>query len=232
MEEEQQKMGMPLIGDDAPSFTAKTTMGEIKFPQDYKGKWVILFSHPADFTPVCTTEFMTFASMHEDFKRLNTELIGLSIDSIYAHIAWLRTIKEKIEYNGMKDVEVKFPVIEDLRMDVAHKFGMLQPNASSTQAVRAVFIMDPNAKVRAILYYPLSNGRNMHEVKRLLVAMQKSDKEGIATPANWEPGKDVIIPPPGSCGTAKERVESKEEDTYCLDWFICFKKDKPSKKPA
>jgi peroxiredoxin (alkyl hydroperoxide reductase subunit C) len=222
---DEERVTMPLIGDDAPAFTAKTTRGDIKFPEDYKGKWVILFSHPADFTPVCTTEFMTFASMQDEFKALNTELIGLSIDSIYAHIAWLRTIKEKIEFKGMKNVEVNFPVIEDIRMDVAKKFGMVQPNASNTQAVRAVFIIDPKAKVRAVLYYPLSNGRNMSEIKRLLLAMQKSDAEGIATPANWQPGDDVIIPPPGSCGVAKERVEQKEEGKYCLDWFICFKKE-------
>ena len=215
---------MPLIGEKAPEFKAKTTMGEIEFPKDYEGKWVILFSHPADFTPVCTTEFMTFASMQEDFRRLNTELIGLSIDSIYAHIAWLRTIKEKIEYKGMKDVEVMFPVIEDLKMDVANKFGMVQPKASTTQAVRAVFIMDPDAIIRAILYYPLSNGRNMDEIKRLIIALQKTDSEGIATPANWQPGDDVIIPPPGSCGSAKERVEKEEEGKYCLDWFMCFRK--------
>jgi peroxiredoxin (alkyl hydroperoxide reductase subunit C) len=208
---EEEIVTMPLIGDDAPSFKAVTTMGEINFPKDYKGKWVILFSHPADFTPVCTTEFMTFATMQEEFRELNTELIGLSIDSIYAHIAWLRTIKEKIVYKGMKDVEVNFPVIEDLKMDVAKKFGMVQPNASTTQAVRAVFIMDPKAKVRAILYYPLSNGRNM-------------DEKNIATPANWQPGDDVIIPPPGSCGSAKERVETEEEGKYCLDWFMCLKK--------
>jgi peroxiredoxin (alkyl hydroperoxide reductase subunit C) len=224
-EMDEERVTMPLIGDDAPKFTAKTTMGEIKFPEDYKGKWVILFSHPADFTPVCTTEFMTFASMQDEFKKLNTELVGLSIDSIYAHIAWLRTIKEKIQYKGMKDVEITFPVIADLTMEVAKKYGMVQPNASNTQAVRAVFIIDPKAKVRAILYYPLSNGRNMTEIKRLLMAMQKSDAEGIATPANWQPGEDVIIPPPGSCGSAKERVEKKEEGTYCLDWFMCLKKD-------
>ncbi len=215
---------MPLIGDDAPSFKAETTNGQINFPTDYKGKWVVLFSHPADFTPVCTTEFMTFASMQDEFKELNCELIGLSIDSIYAHIAWLRTIKEKIEYKGMKDIEITFPVIADLKMDVAKKFGMVQPNASDTQAVRAVFVMDPKAKIRAILYYPLSNGRNMDEIKRLLLALQKSDAEDIATPANWQPGDDVIIPPPGSCGTAKERVESAEEGKYCLDWFMCFRK--------
>jgi len=225
-EEHKEQKHMPLIGDDAPRFKARTTMGEINFPEDYKDKWVILFSHPADFTPVCTTEFMTFASMQKDFQKMNCELIGLSIDSIYAHIAWLRTIKEKIEYKGMKNVEVNFPLIEDLRMDVAKKFGMVQPNASTTQAVRAVFIIDPKAKIRAILYYPLSNGRNMEEIKRLLTAMQKSDKEQIATPANWQPGDDVIIPPPGSCGTAKERIEKKEEGKYCLDWFMCFRKAK------
>ncbi len=224
-EENKEQLSMPLIGDTAPSFKAKTTMGEISFPEDYKGKWVILFSHPADFTPVCTTEFMTFASMQTDFKRINTELIGLSIDSIYAHIAWLRTIKDKIEFKGMKDVEVKFPLIEDIRMDVAKKYGMIQPNASNTQAVRAVFIIDDKAKVRAVIYYPLSNGRNMQEIKRLVLAMQKSDKDNVATPANWQPGDDVIIPPPGSCGTAKERVEKEEDGKYCLDWFMCFRKD-------
>jgi len=215
---------MPLIGESAPAFKALTTQGEISFPQDYQGKWVILFSHPADFTPVCTTEFMTFATMAEDLKALNCELIGLSIDSHYAHIAWLRTIKEKIEYKGMKDVEVKFPVIADLSMDVAKKFGMVQPAAATTQAVRAVFIIDPKGLVRAILYYPMSNGRNMEEIKRLLIAMQTSDKHGIATPANWQPGDDVIVPPPGSCGAAKDRVEGAGEEYRCLDWFLCLKK--------
>jgi peroxiredoxin (alkyl hydroperoxide reductase subunit C) len=225
MEEQNNQFRMPLIGDDAPQFKAKTTQGEINFPEDYQGKWVVLFSHPADFTPVCTTEFMTFASMQEDFRKLDTELIGLSIDSIYAHIAWLRTIKEKIEYKNLKNVEVLFPVIEDLKMEVAQKYGMVQPNASTTQAVRAVFVIDPQAKIRAIIYYPLSNGRNMDEIKRLIMALQKSDRDGVATPANWQPGEDVIIPPPGSCGMAKERVAAKEAGQYCLDWFICFKKD-------
>ncbi len=217
---------MPLIGDPAPSFEAVTTMGKISFPKDYQGKWVVLFSHPADFTPVCTTEFMTFASMQNEFKALNVELIGLSIDSHYSHIAWLRTIKEKIEYKGMKNVEVLFPVIADLKMEVAKAFGMLQPGASDTQAVRAVFVIDDKAKVRAILYYPLSVGRNMQEIKRLVIALQKADKEGIATPANWQPGDDVIIPPAGSCGVAKERMESKDPNIYCLDWFMCFRKEK------
>ena len=217
---------MPLIGDDAPSFKAKTTQGEINFPEDYKGKWVILFSHPADFTPVCTTEFMTFAKMQGEFKALNTELIGLSIDSIYAHIAWLRTIKEKIKYKDMENMEVTFPLIEDIRMEVANKFGMIQPNASNTQAVRAVFVIDPKAKIRCILYYPLSTGRNFDEIKRIILALQKADNDGVATPADWRPGDDVIIPPAGSCGAAKERVEASSDDTYCLDWFMCFKKEK------
>lgn len=215
---------LPLIGEKAPAFRAETTQGEIDFPKCYKGKWVVFFSHPADFTPVCTTEFMTFASMAKEFKDLNCELLGLSIDSTYSHIAWLRTIKEKIEYKGMKGVEVLFPVISDLTMEVSRKYGMLQPGASNTQAVRAVFIIDANGVVRALFYYPLSNGRNMQEIKRLLVAMQHSDEHKIATPANWQLGDDVIIPPPGSCGTAKDRVDKAGDDYYCLDWFMCLKK--------
>jgi len=219
-----EKVQMPVIGDIAPAFEADTTQGHIKFPEDYKGKWVILFSHPADFTPVCTTEFMTFASMEKEFNALNCELIGLSIDSHYSHIAWLRTIKEKIEYNGMKDVEVNFPVIADLTMEVAKKFGMVQPQASKNSAVRAVFFIDPEGIVRALMYYPSSTGRNFQEIKRVLVAMQAADKHNIATPADWQPGDDVIVPPPGSCGTAKERVEGADrEGIKCLDWFICFK---------
>jgi peroxiredoxin (alkyl hydroperoxide reductase subunit C) len=216
---------MPLIGEPAPSFKAVTTQGEINFPEDYKGKWVILFSHPADFTPVCTTEFMTFASMAEEFKKLNTELVGLSVDSLYAHIAWLRKIQE-IEWNGMKNVEVKFPLIEDIRMEVASRYGMIQSGASSTQAVRAVFFIDPKGIIRTILYYPLSLGRNFDEIKRIILALQKADKDNVATPANWRPGDDVIIPTAGSCGTAKERMESKDENMYCLDWFMCFRKEK------
>jgi peroxiredoxin (alkyl hydroperoxide reductase subunit C) len=224
--EENLNVTLPLIGDKAPSFKAKTTQGEIRFPEDYEGKWVILFSHPADFTPVCTTEFMTFATMAEEFKALNTELIGLSVDSLFAHIAWLRTIKEKIEYQGMKNVEVKFPLIEDIKMDVAKKFGMIQPGSSDTQAVRAVFIIDPKGIVRTLLYYPSSVGRNFAEIKRIVLALQKADAESIATPANWQPGDDVIVPPPGSCGTAQQRMDSQDDGMYCLDWFLCFKKSR------
>ncbi len=215
---------MPRIGDRAPEFKAVTTQGNINFPSDYAGKWVILFSHPADFTPVCTSEFMTFATMQNEFNALNTQLLGLSIDGLYSHIAWLRTIKEKIEFKGMKNVEVTFPLIEDITMNVAHKYGMVQPGESSTKAVRAVFFIDPKGTIRAMIYYPLSLGRNFDEIKRVIIALQTADAYSIATPANWQPGDDVIVPPPGSCGTAKERMQNKDESVKCYDWFFCTKK--------
>lgn len=215
---------MPRIGDKAPEFKAITTQGNINFPSDYSGKWIILFSHPADFTPVCTSEFITFASMQKDFTALNTQLVGLSIDGLYSHIAWLRTIKEKIEFNGLKNVEVTFPLIEDISMNVANKYGMVQPGESSTKAVRAVFFIDPKGIIRAMIYYPLSLGRNFDELKRVIIALQTADAYSIATPANWEPGDDVIVPTAGSCGVAKERMESKDENVKCYDWFFCTKK--------
>ncbi|MDH7516295.1 MAG: peroxiredoxin [Bacteroidota bacterium] len=212
---------MPRIGDPAPPFTAATTQGTINFPADYAGSWVILFSHPADFTPVCTSEFMTFASMEKQFEEANCKLVGLSVDGLYSHIAWLRTIKEKIEYRGMKNVEVRFPLIEDITMEVAKRYGMIQPGESSTKAVRAVFFIDPKGIIRAIIYYPLSLGRNFDELYRVLIALQTADAFSVATPADWRPGDDVIVPPPGSCGTAQERMESK--DITCYDWFFCTK---------
>jgi len=221
--EENQFFSMPRIGDNAPEFKAVTTQGNINFPADYKGSWVILFSHPADFTPVCTSEFMTFATLESKFAEVSCKLVGLSVDGLYSHIAWLRTIKEKIEYKGMKDVEVKFPLIEDITMEVAKKYGMLQPGESNTKAVRAVFVIDPAGKIRAIIYYPLSLGRNFDELYRVVVALQTADKFSIATPADWRPGDDVIIPTAGSCGVAKERMESKDE-MHCYDWFFCTKK--------
>lgn len=221
--EQNRTYTMPLIGEDAPAFEAITTQGTIRFPEDYKGKWVILFSHPADFTPVCTTEFMTFGAMIDEFKALNTELIGLSVDSLYSHIAWLRKIQE-LEWKDKKHINVTFPLIEDIRMDIANKYGMIQPGASNTQAVRAVFIIDPNAKIRTILYYPLSTGRNFDEIKRIILALQTADAESCATPADWRPGEDVIVPTAGSCGTAKERMEQQTDEQYCLDWFLCFRK--------
>lgn len=214
---------MPRIGDKAPEFTAVTTQGEINFPADYAGQWVILFSHPADFTPVCTSEFITFASLEDKFAEANCKLVGLSVDGLYSHIAWLRTIKEKIDYRGMKDVEVVFPLIEDITMNVAKKYGMIQPGEDTTKAVRAVFFIDPKGIIRAIIYYPLSLGRNFDEIYRALIAMQTADEFGVATPADWRPGDDVIVSPAGSCGVAKDRMDGKE-DMKCQDWFFCTKK--------
>jgi len=217
-------VSMPRIGDRAPAFKAMTTQGEITFPDQYAGSWVILFSHPADFTPVCTSEFMTFASMEDKFAEVNCKLVGLSVDGLYSHIAWLRTIKDKIEYRGMKNVEVKFPLIEDITMEVAKKYGMIQPGESSTKAVRAVFVIDPKGIIRVIIYYPLSLGRNFEELYRIVVALQVADAFSVALPADWRPGDPVIVPPPGSCGVAKERMEVKQPDVTCHDWFFCTKK--------
>jgi peroxiredoxin 2/4 len=216
-------ISLPRIGDKAPSFKAVTTQGEITFPEQYSGNWVVLFSHPADFTPVCTSEFMTFATLEPKFNEVNCKLVGLSVDGLYSHIAWLRTIKEKIQYKGMKEVEVTFPLIEDITMEVAKKYGMIQPGESNTKAVRAVFVIDPKGIIRAIIYYPLSLGRNFDELYRVVVALQTTDAFSVATPADWRPGDDVIVPTAGSCGVAKERMENKTEMT-CHDWFFCTKK--------
>jgi len=215
---------MPRIGDKAPSFTAKTTQGIVNFPEDYKGHWVILFSHPADFTPVCTSEFMTFASMEKQFEEANCKLIGLSVDGLYSHIAWLRTIKEKIEYKGMKNIEVKFPLIDDVSMNVANKYGMIQPGEAATQAVRAVFYIDPEGTIRTIIYYPLSIGRNFDELYRVLIALKTTDEFACAAPADWRPGDDVIVPPAGSCGVAEQRMSASDPGVTCHDWFFCTKK--------
>lgn len=215
MEEEKVEHRMLLIGEDAPDFEAETTDGHIKFSEWAKDSWAILFSHPADFTPVCTTEFMAFADIYPQLKERNVKLIGLSIDSIYSHISWLRTIKEKL------GKEIPFPIIEDLSMNVAKKYGMIHPAQSGTAAVRAVFFIDPSFKLRALIYYPLSNGRNMHEILRLIDAFQTSDKHKVATPANWQPGDEVIVPPPKTAAAAEKRMS---EGYDCKDWFFCKKK--------
>ena len=214
---------MPRIGDPAPEFTASTTQGPINFPGDYKGKWVIFFSHPADFTPVCTSEFITFASMQDEFRTYNTELVGLSVDGLYSHIAWLRTIKEKITFNGMSGVDVTFPLIDDIAMEIARKYGMIMPGEDSTKAVRAVFVVDPAGIIRTIIYYPLSTGRNFDELLRVVKALQTADAFEVATPADWRPGDRVIVPPAGSCGVAADRMAGAEEGVDCEDWFFCTK---------
>jgi peroxiredoxin (alkyl hydroperoxide reductase subunit C) len=207
---EDQPQVLPRLNEPAPEFTAPTTHGEISL-SDYKGKWVVLFSHPADFTPVCTTEFVGFAKEAESFAEMNTQLIGLSIDSIYSHIAWIRSIKEHF------DVDVTFPVIADLSMDVSTKYGMIHPGASTTAAVRCVFVIDPEQNIRAMMYYPLTTGRVIGEVKRLVQALQLNTKHGLATPEGWMPGDKCIVPPPVTASGAEERVASSYEVT---DWYF------------
>lgn len=216
---------LPLIGDKAPAFQALTTNGTVNFPDDYKGSWVLFFSHPSDFTPVCTTEFMTMASMKEEFQKMNVALLGLSVDSLYSHIAWIRKIEE-LEWKGMKNVKIDFPVIADLNTKVSTLYGMLQPNVSSTQAVRAVFIIDPEGIIRSIVYYPLTTGRNFDEIKRMIQALQKSDETHNSTPANWQPGDDLIVSTPITVAAAEAGMASAKEDEYALDWFLRFKKGK------
>lgn len=211
---EVQAPRIPLIGDDAPQFEADTTHGKIKL-SDYEGKWVILFSHPADFTPVCTTEFMAFNKHNDEFKALNTELIGLSIDSVHSHIAWVRNIEEK--WNE----KIEFPIIADLDKNVATLYGMVQPESANSATSRAVFVIDPAQKVRAVIYYPMSTGRNMDEMVRLVQALQTAEEHGVATPADWTPGEKVIVPPAGTTEIAEERANSDEYE--CVDWYFCKK---------
>ncbi len=214
---------MPRIGEPAPAFEASTTQGKISFPADFKGKWTILFSHPSDFTPVCTSEFMAFGTMSQQFEKLGCQLIGLSVDGLSSHIAWLRTIKDKIEYKGMKSVDVEFPLIDDLTMKIAKLYGMIHPGASSTAAVRAVFFIDPKGIIRTILYYPMALGRNFDEIKRILIGLQTIDNFGVALPADWRPGSEVIVPTANSMKMAADRMAGKEGPMKCYDWFFCTK---------
>lgn len=211
---------MPLIGDLAPSFVAETTKGTIYFPKDYQGKWVILFSHPADFTPVCTTEFILFSQMSEEFKLYNTELLGLSIDSLSSHIAWLYTIQDQVKFHGLKNIHIDFPLIADLNTKIAQKYGMLHPNDNTTKTVRSVFFIDPKAIIRTILYYPSSMGRNFDEIKRILISLQTSDAFNVSTPANWQPGDDVISSVPKTLDEAKIAAKDNKEKTNA--WFLCL----------
>lgn len=204
---------LPRLNEPAPAFEAKTTHGP-KSLGDYKGKWLVLFSHPADFTPVCTTEFMAFARHYPEFKKLNCELLGLSIDSNYAHLAWVRNIKQNF------DVDIPFPIIEDLSMRVANAYGMIQPGASDTSAVRATFIIDDKGVLRAMVYYPMSNGRSIPEFLRLVKALQTSDQYKVATPEGWQPGEKVIVPPPQTQEAAEKRA--KEGYEY-VDWYFSKK---------
>ena len=219
---EHEVIRMPLLGDKFPEMEVKTTHGVIKLPDHYKGKWFILFSHPADFTPVCTTEFVAFQNLYDEFRKLNTELIGLSIDQTFSHIKWVEWIEEKI------GVKIEFPIIADDLGKVASKLGLIHPG-KGTNTVRAVFIVDPNGIIRLILYYPQEIGRNMKEILRAVKALQTSDEKGVATPADWPEneliGDKVIIPPASTVKDAKERLEkAKAGEFECYDWWFCYKK--------
>jgi peroxiredoxin (alkyl hydroperoxide reductase subunit C) len=222
--EEMERITMPLIGDKAPAFRAMTTMGKVNFPEDYKGSWVVLFSHPADFTPVCTTEFIAFSRMQKEFDELNTKLLGLSIDSVHSHLAWAKSI-ESIDPDGKGTVKVTFPIIADISMKVSKLYGMLQ-TVASTQTVRAVFIIDPDSIIRTILYYPMSTGRNMEEIKRILQSLQLHDKENVSTPANWNPGGNVVMGAPLTLEEADRRMNEPDEDMIPLDWYLTMIKGK------
>ena len=206
---------IPKIGDRAPDFQANSSKGPISL-KDYKGKWVVLFSHPADFTPVCTTEFIEFARRYEEFEQRNAQLVGLSIDSVYSHIAWL------LQMEKIYGVEVKFPVIADLNMNVAHLYGLIHERASATSTVRAVFFIDPEGVVRALIYYPASTGRNISEILRVLDSLTYADSFMIATPADWKAGDDVIVPQPATLQAAKDRL--KDKNLLVKDWFLAIKK--------
>lgn len=214
---------MPLIGDRAPAFRSMTTMGKCNFPEDYKGKWVVFFSHPADFTPVCTTEFIALARRAEEFRAINTELLGLSIDSLHSHLAWAESI-EHIDLDGKGKVEIPFPIVADISMKVAKQYGMLQ-TVASTQTVRAVFIIDPDSIIRAILFYPMSTGRNIDEIKRILLSLQKHDAENISTPADWNLGSDVVLPAPLTLEIAKGRLADPDQTLKKYSWYLTMKKE-------
>ena len=210
---EEQEHRLPRIGEAAPQFEADSTFGTLLL-EDFKGSWLILFSHPADFTPVCTTEFIAFAKIYPQLRDLGVELLGLSVDSVTSHIAWLRNIEEKF------DVKIPFPVIADLDKKVSKLYGMIMPGESKTETSRCVFIIDPQGVLKAMIYYPLTTGRNMEEILRVVKALQTTAKHGVATPANWQPGEAVIIPPPRTMEGAEERLQAGYD---CKDWYFCRK---------
>ena len=210
----EQITSLPRIGEPTPDFEAVTTHGVLKL-EDFKGRWLILFSHPADFTPVCTTEFIAFAEIYPELQKRGVDLLGLSVDSVSSHIAWVRNVEEKMK------IKIPFPIIADLSKEVSLAYGMIHPGESKTATVRCVFIIDDSQTIRTILYYPLTTGRNMDEILRIVDALQTTDKHAVATPANWRPGDMVVVPPPNTQEMAEERVKQGYE---CVDWYLCKKK--------
>lgn len=216
---------MPLIGERAAPFKAETTKGPVNFPFDYAGKWVVFFSHPGDFEPVCTSEFMIFQTMQQQFKDMNTELLGLSVDSIDSHLEWIQSIYQ-IEWNGLKDININFPIIADPTMEISNKYGMIHRGETNTRTIRTLFVIDPDARIRAILYYGHKTGRNLEEVRRVIQALQITDLEDVSTPANWRLGDDVILRQPQTVKELLElqQLETDDPNVYCVAWYMCFKK--------
>ena len=219
----------PLIGDKAPQFVANTTNGRITFPNDYAGRWVILFSHPMDFTPVCTTEFLSFQSMLYEFKKFNTELVGLSVGAIPSHLAWFRSVYEEINFKDWKNVKITFPVIADMDLHVSKLYGMIHPNTSDTKTVRAVFIIDPHGIIRTILYYPQTTGRNIQEILRILIALQTNNAFGVSTPADWMPGMPVTESLPQTNQEMQKRIATNIKNKNKQSWYLTFR-DLPESK--
>ncbi len=217
-EDKNQKEGCLRIGDKAPAFEADSTMGKISFPVDFEGKWVIFFSHPSDFSAVCTTEFIFFANMMNEFENLNTRLLGLSVDGLASHLEWLYKIETEISFHGIVKTKIKFPLIADLSGEIANQYGMIHPNASMVKAVRSVFFIDPTGIIRSILFYPFSTGRNFDEIKRILISLQLSDKLNISTPANWQPGDEVVSKAPNNINDLEHL--SKETINKSGAWFL------------
>lgn len=221
--QESNEMRIPLIGEDAPAFKAESTVGIINFPEDYYGKWKILFSHPADFTPVCSTEILELANDQEDFKKLNTQIVVMSTDGKNSHIEWISSL-EDIRYKNSETEEIDFPLVADPDLKISRSYGMIHPNSSSTRDVRGVFIIDKDDKIRAIFFYPVSTGRNIDEIKRTLIALQLTDKQNILTPANWQPGQDVLLPAPATKEAADRLADTRDPKLTSLAWYIWFMK--------
>jgi len=214
---------IPLLGEISPRFTATSTLGKINFPDDYFGKWKILFSHPADFTPVCTSEMIELASLQQDFKDLNCAIVVVSTDGLNSHIEWVKSI-EGLEYKDHKNIKIEFPLVSDAGLEISKKFGMLHPYSNTTKDVRGVFIIDPDNKIQAMFFYPSTVGRNVEEIKRTLIALQTHDKDYCLTPANWKPGDDVLIPSPASSVDAQKLRDKKDPDLNEIAWYMWLKK--------
>jgi peroxiredoxin 2/4 len=220
---DNQDIRIPLLGEAAPSFTAQTTKGNLSFPDDYFRKWKILFSHPGDFTPVCSTEILELASMQDEFDKLNTKLVVMSTDGLNSHFEWVRSL-ESLRYNDRGPFKINFPLVADPTLEISRKYGMVNPERLSTRDVRGVFIIDPEDHIQAFFFYPSITGRNIDEIKRTLIALQTATENNLLTPANWQPGQPLLVPSPGSTAEAMKLAEKKDPDLYSLTWYLWFKR--------